>query len=154
MVTSNDLLNLDDESESCEHEKDDFKNKTHITFLNTNARSLCPKIDWLIDSFNELDASFSVITETWLSDGDHLQRDIADLENGAGLAMLCRNRPPNSRGVSHGEVAVIYRKTAMNLKEIDIGNTDGFEILGAMGNIRGHARKILVLAVYMHQITL
>ena len=36
----------------------------------------------------------------------------------------------------------------MNLKEIDIKNTDGYEVLGTMGNILGHARKIIILACY------
>ena len=81
--------------------------------------------------------SFGVVTETGLSDGDLLLRDVTDLEHGAGLGLIWRNRAKNSRGVSHGGVAIVYRKATMNFKEINIKNTDGFEIVGAIGNITG-----------------
>ena len=45
------------------------------------------------------------ITETWLADGDSLQRAIADLSVGAGIGLICRNEMANGRGVAHGEVA-------------------------------------------------
>ena len=46
------------------------KNVTAFTIVNTNARSLCPKIHSLIDCFNELEADIAIITETWLTSGD------------------------------------------------------------------------------------
>ena len=49
---------------------------TAINIINTNARSLSPKIDSLIDCFEELDATVGIVTETWLTDGESLQRDI------------------------------------------------------------------------------
>ena len=45
--------------------------KFEFTFLNTNACSLIPKINSLIDCFDELDVSVAAITETWLND-EHL----------------------------------------------------------------------------------
>ena len=39
-----------------------------------------------------------VITETWLSDGEGLEEDLEDLVLGAGMGMLCLNRPKNSKG--------------------------------------------------------
>ena len=125
------------------------ENKTRLTFINTNARSLCLKIGSLIHCFEEMQVSFGVITETWLTDGDPLLQDVEDLEYGAGLGMIYRNRPANSRGFSHGGVALIYRKSVMNFKQIDIGNTENYEVLGAIGNLFGLSRKVLVLAVYM-----
>ena len=80
-----------------ETENTDQDNK-YTTILNTNARSLCLKIDSMIDCFNEMDCLLGIITETWLADGDTLQRDIADLSAGAGIGMLCRNRGANVRG--------------------------------------------------------
>ena len=124
-------------------------NKTRLNFINTNARSLCPKIGSLNNCFEELDLSFSVVTETWLSDGVLLDRDKDDLEHGAGLGLLHRNRPPNSRGVSHGGVAIIYRKAKMSLKELDIKNLDAYEVVAAIGNVIGQSRKVLVVACYM-----
>jgi len=40
-----------------------------LTIINTNARSLCPKINSMTDYFNDLGCTFAIITETWLSDG-------------------------------------------------------------------------------------
>ena len=51
---------VDSLSESCGANYGE--NKTKITFLNTNARSLCPKIESLIDCFGELEAAFGVVT--------------------------------------------------------------------------------------------
>ena len=76
--------------------------KNYFTILNTNARSICPKIGSFIDCFKEMDACLAVVTETWLQDGQQLQDDVDDLLHGAGLGLITRNRPPNSRGVSHG----------------------------------------------------
>ena len=39
-----------------------------FTIINCNARSLCPKIGFLIDCMEETDASVGVVTETWLDD--------------------------------------------------------------------------------------
>ena len=44
--------------------------------INTNARSLCPKINSLVDCFEEVGASLGIITETWLSDGQGLDDDV------------------------------------------------------------------------------
>ena len=70
---------------------------TLINVINTNVRSLCPKIDSLIDCFDEMDATIGIITETWLADGDTLERDIHDLAKGAVLGMVCLNRRPGNR---------------------------------------------------------
>ena len=56
-----------------------------MTIINTNARSLCPKIGSLIDCFNELDAGIAVVTETWLRDGLELEKDKEDLSRGCLL---------------------------------------------------------------------
>ena len=70
--------------------------------INTNASSLCPKINSLVDCFEETGASIGVVTETWLSDGDSLQEDLDNLLHGTGVGMLCRNRDRNNLGFSHG----------------------------------------------------
>ena len=70
--------------------------------LNTNDRSLCPKIESLIDCFDEMEGTIGVITETWLADGDKLKQDIDDLANGAGLGLICLNREPNTRWRGRG----------------------------------------------------
>ena len=84
--------------------ENDFK----LTIINSNAHSLCPKMNSLITCFDELSATFGVITETWLTDGKELEDDIVDLQGRAGLNIITKNRPPNAKGYSHGGVAVSY----------------------------------------------
>ena len=84
------------------------KKEDYFTIVNTNARSLCPKINSLVDCFEEVGAQLGVITKTWLSDGIGLEDDVRDFVLGTGLGMLYRNRPENSRGFSHGGVAIVY----------------------------------------------
>ena len=55
--------------------------------INTNARSICPKIESLITCFEELEASFAVITETWLTDSVELDDNLADLK-GRALSLI------------------------------------------------------------------
>ena len=69
-----------------------------LTIINTNARSLCPKMDSLIDNIKELEAHIGIVTETWLSDGCGLEEDIMNFREGTGYNMLTLNRPPNNRG--------------------------------------------------------
>ena len=79
-----------------------------FTIINTNAPSLCPKINSLIDCIEEMEASLAVITETWSADGQHLDDDRQDLFLGADLSMLCRNRHANPKtGVAHGGIALL-----------------------------------------------
>ena len=71
------------------------KNGFNMTLINTNVRSICPKIDSVVESFEELDATFGVFTETWLSDGPELVDKLDDLRMGAGLAAITKNRAVN-----------------------------------------------------------
>ena len=72
--------------------------------LNTNARSLCPKVRSLIDCIGEMDAGFAVITEKWLADGTTLGEDLSDLELGSGISALYRNRQAGANGTAYGGV--------------------------------------------------
>ena len=121
-----------------------------MTIINTNSRSLCPKINSLVDCFEELEVDVAVITETWLKDGPQLDQEVRDLEDGAGLCMLTRNRQPNpSTGVAHGGVAIITRKGLGNFKKIDVPNPDNFEVLPVIGNVSGTSRKLILIGIYI-----
>ena len=72
-----------------------------FVILNTNARSITPKINSFIDTFRELEASIAIITETWLADGPSLADDIQDLVLGTGIDLISRNRPPAVNGGRH-----------------------------------------------------
>ena len=59
-----------------------------FTIMNTNARSLTPKIQSFIDNFHELDANVAIVTETWLADGPSLEADLDDLLLGTGIDLI------------------------------------------------------------------
>ena len=61
-----------------------------MNIVNTNARSLCPKIHSLLDCFVELKIDLAILTETWLTDGEGLEEDIEDLREGSGLGQNSR----------------------------------------------------------------
>ena len=140
---------LDDEEHVQPVTKENKHDGTQINVINTNARSLCPKIESLIDCFDEMEVTLGVVTETWLADGDSLDRDIADLAKGAGLGMLCLKRKPNGRGVAHGGVAVVHNTAACTLARVDLPNPDDYEVLVTLSNLRGHSRKLLTVACYL-----
>ena len=123
--------------------------ETPITILNTNARSLCPKIHSFIDCFEEMDAMIAVVTETWLADGESLEGDLVDLAAGTGIGMMCRNRTPNLRGTAHGGVAVAYRKSACTTNELQFDNPEGFEVMCTLTSIPGYVRKLVTIACYL-----
>ena len=134
------------------HDSEDMninKDEPSFTMINTNARSLCPKINSLIDCFEELGVTVGVVTETWLSDGEGLEDDVQDLAHGAGLGMMYRNRPTNDRGYSHGGVAILYQTSACDFKKLDFPNPESFEVLVGVGSLPGHSRKIIFVACYL-----
>ena len=116
--------------------------------INTNAQSLCPKVNSFIDCFNELDAQLAIVTETWFGDSPRLEQDLDDLLYATGIAMLTKNRAPVG-GVSYGGVAIAYRAASVQLQDLRYPNPDCFETIMAAGSMRGHSRKLVVIAAYM-----
>lgn len=127
---------------------------TPINVINTNVRSLCPKIDSLIDCIEELDVTVGIVTETWLADGDSLERDLRDLAAGAGIDMLCLNRRPNERGVAHGGVAIVANNSACTLRRVDLPNPGQFEVIVGLSTLPGYSRKLLTVGCYLPPTTL
>ena len=139
-----------DDSVLDEIEGSEIENKVvPLTLLNTNARSLCPKIESLIDCMEEMDAAIAVVTETWLADGPSLESDIADLTAGAGIGLVCRNRRPNLQGVAHGGVAVAFKTELCAMKEVQLHNPEDFEILVTAASLPGYSRKFITVACYL-----
>ena len=124
-------------------------NELALNFLNTNARSLRPKITSLIDAFNNLDLTFAIITETWFTDGSKLQSESENLLLGHGLGNLTKNRPPGNAGFSHGGVAIIFRDAEINASEIPFQNPERFEVLPVQLTVKGVKQKVIVIGVYM-----
>ena len=98
----------------------------YFTFINTNSRSLCPKMNAFIDTFKEMEASLAVVTETWMRNVPALEDDLDDLLHGAGIGMLTKNRRTGRRGIAHGGVAIAYRAAVMSMKEIKLSNPMNF----------------------------
>ena len=96
-----------------------------------------------------MNASVSVITETWLSDGQSLDEDLLDLEHGAGIGFLCKNRTPGPRGVSHGGVGIAYKKNMIDMRKLEFHNPEDYEVLSAIGTMHGQTRKLVVVAAYI-----
>ena len=42
-----------------------LEKKDNITLINTNTQSLCPKMESLIECFEELSVDIAIVTETW-----------------------------------------------------------------------------------------
>ena len=120
-----------------------------MTVINTNARSLCPKINSLIDCFNDLDGTLGVVTQTWLSDGDSLEEDIEGLCLGTGLGMVCLNRTTNDRGFSHGGVAVIFRASEITMRRVKLHNPHKYEVLMTIGMLTSCAWRVVMIACYL-----
>ena len=62
-----------------------------MTIINTNVRSICPKINSVVEVFEELGVVFGVFTETWLTDGEDFQSKADDLSSGSGIGMIAKN---------------------------------------------------------------
>ena len=135
-------------------EDDDPKLNTEkrntLTIINTNARSLCPKLDSLVDCYDELDVDIGIVTETWFRDGPDLDPALSDLDLGAGISSITLNREPNQQtGVAHGGVALLYKKKIGNFKKIDFPNPEKYEVLPVVGSLKGQSRKIVLVAAYI-----
>ena len=124
--------NLDDGmiSGNSYHDERERNKCSDFSIINTNARSLCPKISSLIDCMSETDTRLAIITETWLQDGPQLEQDVVDLSAGAGLGMITKNRTlPAANGVTYGGVAVIWQEGQCSLREMKIKNPENYEVL-------------------------
>ena len=76
------LLNRAVFDDSDDHQAVNLERKNSLTLINTNARSLCPKVDSLIDCFHELSVDVAIVTEMWLKNGPELDQSVSDLELG------------------------------------------------------------------------
>ena len=65
------------------------------------------------------------------------------------MGLLVRNRDLGSRGHSHGGVGIAFCESTCSFRELQIHNPNNFEVLAALGNIPGHARRMLAIACYM-----
>lgn len=120
-----------------------------LTVINTNARSLCPKLDSLINCFSEMAVDIGIVTETRMRDGDKFETLLSDLRQAAGIGSITKNRRANAEtGVAHGGVGIFYRISSASFKKMDFDTLD-FEVLPVVGSLAGSCRKIVVVGAYI-----
>lgn len=130
------------------------KNKTRksscsLSFNNTNARSLAPKVRSLYDCFAEKRVDFAILTETWYQNNRQLPHILAEYSSNFSLEAIVRNRTNTANnGRSYGGVAFIYRKARCSFKQFPLVNPEDFEVLATVGKITGIKHKFFILSVY------
>ena len=102
-----------------------------------------------MDCIEETEAAVAVVTETWYKEGGRLEEEKEYIAETAGLEMVTKNRQALENGVAYGGVAVLWKSNAIKFKEIEMKNPDTFEILACVGTVRGHSRKLIVVACYL-----
>ena len=126
------------------------KRSSCLAFINTNARSLRPKLEALFDCFQEKLLDIAIITETW-SQGESDCDDIRNqLDGNYSLNMIARSRNVAARnGRRYGGVGIVYRKSTVSMKEFVLHNPEAYEVVGAIAKVHGVQGKFLVLGCYL-----
>ena len=95
--------------------------QTDFNILLTNARSLSPKIDSLINYITEHDIGVSIVSESWLKPGLVLYQEIGDLRLEEKLDLFHFSRKINRRGRSSGGgVAILCNRKYCSMKGFKI----------------------------------
>ena len=141
---------LPDISQTEEERRKEQRERRDFSFMVSNARSLLPKIQSLLENFSELNVGFAMISETWLRDNSDNKHLTIDLKQGHGLSIIQKNRYKTKSGalVRGGGVAIIFDNAKINLKEYPIKKTR-HEIIVATGKIPKVHRKMALICVYI-----
>ena len=116
----------------------------------TNARSLAPKIRSLHTMFEEHKIDIALISESWLKDGETLDRDIIDLEHGSNMKILYRNRSSKRNGMRRvgGGVSIVYNMSSCSFRERKLAGNK-YEIVVATGKVGKIARQVTAICLYV-----
>ena len=145
---------MDNVSET--HQNDRINNGNDITcsehslnFMLTNARSLKPKLDSMVDAFESLSLDFLCVTETWFKGGKELAGAISDLQGKSGISIIHKSRDGRAR-TRGGGVAIASDSNSCNFKRRTLGvAAKGLEIVCVTGRVKKITRKIAVFTVYI-----
>ena len=120
-----------------------------VSFLNTNARSLGPKIESLFDCMHERRADFSFVTETWYQSNRATCEDLDQCAARFSLGVVYRNRDDvAANGRQYGGVAFFFRLATSSFKPFPLHNPEGYEILAVVGTVKGVKGKIFCITAY------
>ena len=120
-----------------------------LSFINTNARSLLPKLDSLCDCLFEKSCDFALVTETWLQDNRMTDERLTDCTNKYAVGIISRNRTicaANNR--QYGGVSIIYRRKTTSLAAFPLVNPSEHEVVAAVGKVNGIGGKVFIVACY------
>ena len=120
-----------------------------IAFLNTNARSLGPKITSLADCFEEKRLDLATVTETWFQ-SDRLRQELEqEMTDKHALCIISRERSrAAANGRQYGGVAMVFRRRTCKFDVFPLVNDDDHEVLAAVGKITGIKGKVFCLSCY------
>ena len=65
------------------------------------------------------------------------------------LGVICKNRPVNAKGFSHGGVAILFRESLCFFKIIFLPNPGDFEVVVASTKFPGHSNQVIVVGCYV-----
>ena len=78
-----------------------------------------------------------------------LDTDLVELRGRAGLSVIAKNRPPNTLGVSHGGVALVFNESKCSFVEVPVVNGEDWEVVVGCGRFIGFGRPVLVVGCYL-----
>ena len=141
----------DDEHEKCNENNgiNGMNHENEIRCLLTNARSLMPKMDSMIDAFRSLDLNFASITETWFRGGKALANKLTEVEGSSGIKILHRSRDGRIKKTGGG-VALAFNMGNCNFKNRHLKHVDKqFEVMCATGSVGKIPRRVVVFVIYV-----
>ena len=141
---NDDSAPLSDSADQINHEKD----HNCARLLLTNARSLLPKEDSLVDAFQSLDLHCAGITETWFRGGKALRERLHDLEDSKGIKIIHKSR--DGRKSAGGGVTFAFNKNTCNFKGRSLAHASrDQEMICAVGKVGKLQRLVVVFVVYI-----
>ena len=125
------------------------ENIANFNILLTNARSLQPKIESLMDYFSELNSNCALISEMWLKENTTYEKMKTDVCEGEGVGMIAKHRNKVRRGVAmmEGGVAIMFKKDLLSLKEYQLRKSE-YEVVAVVGKLPNVKRRLLIISIY------
>lgn len=119
-----------------------------MNFAVINAQTVLPKIDSLVENFEERELNFAIVTETWFVHGPLYEQALVDLGAGHNINAVCQNRKATVGRNTAGGVAVFYRRSKVTLKTFPF-KRNGCEIVAVKGKMANTTQSIYIIGIYL-----
>ena len=63
--------------------------------------------------------------------------------------MIFENRKAGNNVVAYGGVGIFWKKAACDFKIVNIKNNADFEIISAIGSVKGYSRNLALITCYL-----